>query len=420
MTTPAARTAPTGPVLRPMRAVTYRPADGRPLAAVTMSPVEVWDDAAARRLAATRPEHVLHVVAPDTTPLPTGGGTASPPPGAGGTLSRWLSQRVVTRAERPALYVWAWEVEGRRVAGIVGAVDLPAGGFLRAHEGVRADVVATRAAQLGAAAVQAEPVVALHDGVPLGLGEAGSEAPAVVDLTLPGERHRIWPVRDPERTRAIRRTVEAAGAPVVADGHHRLTALDTLAEAVPGAVRRAMVLVVDVAASDLVVGSIHRVVPGLSLDTVRSTPGSRVVSLAAGTENDYLAGAAPGELRWVIASGGELDGLAMRVEEVHARYGNGGAGCAPVAQDACLLHSHLLPAWGVFDTAVDYLHDWGRARASVRAVSGVAIRTSAPALHEIFAAARAGQLLPPKATSIGPKPRIGLLMLDSLPVAVTG
>jgi hypothetical protein len=45
------------------------------------------------------------------------------------------------------------------------------------------------------------------------------------------------------------------------------------------------------------------------------------------------------------------------------------------------------------------------------ATEGLAVESHAPGLDDVMAAARAGLLLPRKATSVAPKPRTGLLML---------
>ncbi len=400
-----------GLVLHPVRATSYRADTDRPLDAVTMRPLEVWDDELLRRVASGRPDHVLNLIAPDSEAKAQDGAA---------TLRRWRDHGVVAETERPALYAWSWEVAGSHVQGVAGAVDLPMSGLVIPHEHVRQDIVRERAAQLQQAAVQAEPIVLLHDGDPLLAAvearepgpEDGARPPAdLVDLTAAGERHRIRPLTDPE---SIARVVSALGAtepPVVADGHHRLAALDSV---VSSGWNRALVLLVDVRRSDLRVGTIHRVVAGLDLATVTATAGAHVQPLGPGSVADYLTSAEPGHLRWVAADLSVVIGLDLPLEAVHALRtadAGGAASCAGVARETCHLHSHLLPSWRVPDSAVSYVHDWDQARAHAGGRGGVALRTCAPALDEVVRGARSGRLLPHKATSIGPKPRIGLLML---------
>ena len=216
---------------------------------------------------------------------------------------------------------------------------------------------------------------------------------------------------DPEAIARVTAALGAAEPPVVADGHHRLAALDRLAGS---GWTRALVLLVDVGRSDLRVGTIHRVVAGLDLATVTATAGAHVRPLPPESVADYLAAAEGGHLRWVAADRSAVVGLDLSLEAVHA-LGPADAGatgsCAGVARETCHLHSHLLPSWRVPESAVSYVHDWIQARAHAGARGGVALRTNAPALDQVLRGARAGRLLPHKATSIGPKPRIGLLML---------
>ena len=85
--------------------------------------------------------------------------------------------------------------------------------------------------------------------------------------------------------------------------------------------------------------------------------------------------------------------------------------CGRVARDVCYLHSSLLPSWGVAGDAVHYAHSWAVGAGPSGGQAGLAVASSAPRLDEVMTAARAGTLLPHKATSIAPKPRAGLLML---------
>lgn len=389
-----------GVTLEPVRAVTYRTTSSRRLADVTMRPVEVWDDDLVRRLTTRHPDHVLHLVAPNSAV----------------TLSRWLSAGVVVSADTPSLYGWSWQVAGHRVSGVAGAVPLPVHDRLLPHERVHADIVTARAAWLGGAAVQAEPIVVLHGGRRLGLALLPPPGTTpLVDLSVADERHLVWPLQDPELVAAVTAALRAGPAPVIADGHHRLAALDALAaEHRDGqsGISHALVLVVDVGASDLVVRTVNRVVPDLDVDRVIATTGSRLEPVGAGQEAEYLRTAAPGQLRFVLADGSRLLGLDVALAVVHALHPGAAATCSPVARDTCHLHSHLLPAWGVPEAGLRYVHSWERARRTAADVGGLAIGTSSPRMADVLGAAWSGHLLPHKATSIGPKPRIGLLNLS--------
>lgn len=395
--------------LRPMRPLVYRESAVRDLADVTMRPVEVWDEAELYAIAKRRPDHVVHLVAPELTGPDTGR--------RGQTLQRWRAAGVVAPAPEPGLFAWTWEVAGRSVRGVAGAVTLPVSGSTLPHEDVRPTVVRARRGQLMRSGVQVEPIVVLHDGDPL-LGETLRQRlerdPALLDLSVDGERHRVWSLTDPVVQTGVRRALDAAGPPVVADGHHRMAALDGVADA---AWATALVLVVDTSRSDLSVGSVHRVIPGLDMARVRRSLGSELPNLPAGTEAGWLSTPDDGHLRWVLGDESQVLGLDLPIEIVHAMAVDGSRTgndcCGPVARDTCHLHSHLLPAWGIDPDSLGYVHDWGHARRRATQRQGLAVRTSAPSLVEVVAAARAGLLLPQKATSIGPKPRIGLVLLPA-------
>ena len=371
-----------GPGLEPLRAVTYRSDASRRLEDVTMRPPEIWDDDLVRRLSALRPDHVMHLLAPGSD--------------LGTTLQRWQSAGVLDIAAASGLYGWSWQVAGRLVRGVAGAMALPVGQRLIPHERVRSDIVAARADGLARAVVQAEPIVVLHDGHPLGAPTTGPlPTTPPVELSTADERHRVWPLGTREAA-DVSAGLAAGPPPVVADGHHRLAALDSLAVS-GSAFSHALVLVVDVGASDLSVRTIHRVVPGLDADRVATATGVSLVPVPDGAELQFLRQTGRGRLRFVLGDSARLLGLEVSVEQVHA---------------LCHLHRNLLPRWEVPEARLGYAHEWSVARTAASTAHGLAIATSAPGLPEVLEAARSGHLLPHKATSIGPKPRIGLLMLS--------
>ncbi|CAN5881342.1 DUF1015 domain-containing protein [soil metagenome] len=391
--------------LRPMRPLVYRSTPARPSAAVTVGPIEAWDDHHVRDLMERRSDHVLHLVAPD--------GRAERSPSPGSTARAWLADTVVTRTPVSTLFAWTWEGAGHVVRGVAGAVSLPLAGATVPHERVRAAVVDLRRRQLVQAAVQVEPIMLLHDGAALfgpRLLDQGDRVEPVFEVRGRGQRHRVWPVGGPGAERAVRQRLASAAAPVVADGHHRLAALDGL---VGRGWSEAMVLVIDTATSDLTMGSVHRVVPGVDLDQVGATSGAQLTAIGAGTEADWLAAVPAGHLRWVLGDAAVLAGLDLTVEATRAARPTAPSCGSPVALDTCHLHSHLLPAWQVDEQDVGYVHDWPRAKRLASARHGLAVRTAAPALSDVVDVARGGHLLPHKATSIGPKPRIGMLMLPA-------
>ena len=74
------------------------------------------------------------------------------------------------------------------------------------------------------------------------------------------------------------------------------------------------------------------------------------------------------------------------------------------------MHAEWVPAWGCAESGIEYVHDAEVAQMLVRRDGGLAVLLPALSLDTVFAAARAGAVLPRKTTSFAPKPRIGLLM----------
>ena len=388
--------------VEPLRLQTFRglhlsPAvTGRGLADLTLDPPALWDFAAMAGLAASSDHHVLRLLAPSLT-----GGSSAPDTAAG-----WLDTGALTVEPSPGLYAWRWSSQGRSVVGVAGALPLPAPDVWP-HEQVRPRLLAERAAELGSGAVQAEPILLLYDGwQPLLAGTGDEDSPPLVQVHAHSGSHEVRAITAPGPVAAVNAAL-AGSSLVVADGHHRFTVLGGLHR--PRT--RAFVLVVDQPRSQLIVGPIPRVAVGVDWETVWSTPGAQLVELDDDTGADFLAEGSPGRLRWLLGDPTRTVGAEMTPGAVAALGPPGSEPCGPISADICSLHAHLLPWWGVSPERVHYAHSWESARAEAGLSRGLAVAGQPPPLHEVMAAARAGNLLPHKATSIAPKPRAGLLML---------
>ena len=73
-----------------------------------------------------------------------------------------------------------------------------------------------------------------------------------------------------------------------------------------------------------------------------------------------------------------------------------------------LLHSVLLPAWEVETDDIGFHHTLADAVA-LASPEQAAVELTAPSLDQVLRSASQGIVLPEKATSFGPKPRVGLL-----------
>jgi hypothetical protein len=81
------------------------------------------------------------------------------------------------------------------------------------------------------------------------------------------------------------------------------------------------------------------------------------------------------------------------------------AGDSPAAT---LLHEVLLPAWGVAEDELSFHHTLSDALA-LAGPQQLAVELTAPHMDQVLRSAAQGVVLPQKATSFGPKPRVGLL-----------
>jgi uncharacterized protein (DUF1015 family) len=73
-----------------------------------------------------------------------------------------------------------------------------------------------------------------------------------------------------------------------------------------------------------------------------------------------------------------------------------------------MLHDLLLPAWGVVEDDISFHHTLQDALA-LAGPQQAAVELVAPRMDQVRRSAAQGAVLPQKATSFGPKPRVGLL-----------
>ena len=142
----------------------------------------------------------------------------------------WMQSQVLQRDSRPCLYVYrqdfTWRGTRRRVAGVIGALDLEelgAGSGILPHERTMPGPIEDRLALLRACPVNISPIYAIYRG-------AGGLAPYFdslegrpPDARLAddhGTLHRLWVINAQAETELLSDAV-AAGPLVIADGHHR-------------------------------------------------------------------------------------------------------------------------------------------------------------------------------------------------------
>ena len=407
--------------LRPFRGLRYDP-DRVDLAAVTAEPPDP-SDTLQIAAALSRDEHNVTWL---LDPLLAGASSPDDAEAVSRRLKSWRISGIVRHDDQPAMYAYQYRRGDRSLLGLVAAISLHDPGEKRvlAHEQVSIEAVERHVTLLAATDAQPEPVVLIHHSSARyreQLHAVVAETPTVsfrLGDADGGAEHSLWQLSDPKQVAEL--AVEVATEQLlIADGHHRYTAFRHCRDHAfrsAGARRPwdfGLAMLVDAADEGLSVGSIHRVVRNVTWADIRSTPG---LTMSPVTEGSVAATASQPAHQCVVTDGQHWVQLAATGHPVTAAVG---ASSLAVHH----LHASWLRHWGAGEADIDYVRDAARAVDYARRSNSLAILLPAPPLDVVFAAARAGTLLPAKTTSFGPKPRIGMVLrywpagLDDLPTS---
>lgn len=438
--------------LAPFRAAHFDP--GRSdLGSLLCPPYDVVEPAEDDALRQRSPHNVVHVVRPRVHG--SAADSAAAYQRAASLLTEWRRDGVLRRDVAPAMYVYEQVVLGRNQRGILGAVRIRPDEDLVVlpHEDVFPGPVADRLALMEATDAQLEPILLVCTGMtdPLSLMAQATDRPAWLDATAPDDtRHRVWRLDSP----ADMDTVSAAlldSQALIADGHHRWATYQRLqhdrraAGRGPGPWDYGLALLVAADSDGLTLSAIHRTVCGTPLTQVLA-PSSDVdiqplPGVAAASADALLAVVAhhegaqesaanpvahpPGDTVHppsnTVAHPGRPTGAesppvaivlsdGQRAVLVRAPAGTSGRRAAVAAT---VTAERLLPElFGTTDDdpRVAYHHEAEQALRDAIDRRGVAIILPAPRLDDVVALAGAGERMPGKSTSFGPKPRSGLVM----------
>jgi uncharacterized protein (DUF1015 family) len=433
--------------LAPFRGLRYAQQRVSGLAEVTSPPYDVIDSDIADQLLAADPHNAVRLILPRHAPGRYGDAYND----AARTLREWQDEQILTPDPEPSLYVYEQATAGHRPdtgaarviqRGLIGAVRLipPDAGVIRPHEDVAPGPVAGRLQLMEATQANLEPIFLLYDGMD---GHAGGDgggdgaaSRAVAEaacgralaeaVTGDGIRHRLWAVTDPGKLAAIAADLAPRSA-LIADGHHRYAAYLELearrraAGSGPGPWDYGLALLVDASAYPPDIGAIHRVVPGLppSAAAAHAMAGFKVSRLPGGTRRlaaalDDLADASARGPAFLVAGGGEVS---LLTEPDHGQLDAAmPPGHSPRwrALAASVLQELLLRRiWKVGDGEADVRVVHGDPAAAVRQAdeaAGTAVLCSPMPAADVYALAAAGERVPRKSTSFGPKPRTGLVI----------
>jgi uncharacterized protein (DUF1015 family) len=372
--------------LEPLRAWRFVAGKVSALGAVTSPPYDVLEPAIVRRLTDSDLHNMVRLILPRDPEL--GPGRYDEP---ARRLAEWQRAGVVIQDQRPALYVYEQQLGDAVLCGLVGSLGLdPARHVVLPHEEVMTHWVDDRLELMEATDADLEPILLAYDD-----GGAASDAvdaarsgePWVEADTENGAQHRIWRIDDPAVLADIAAGLATHEA-LIADGHHRYAAYLERQRRQPTrqGTDFGLAMLVDYNRHPLTLDPIHRVVPGLDLATVleRTPEGWQVL---------------PGRVDGVPDRIAVTDGSTW----VTLRSTRG-----QEAPTVSMLHDLLLPAWGVVEADISFHH----ALADALALAGpqqAAVELAAPRLDQVRRSAARGVVLPQKATSFGPKPRVGLL-----------
>ncbi|GAA2842853.1 DUF1015 family protein [Kribbella solani] len=370
--------------LDPLRAWRFVAGKVSGLGAVTSPPYDVLEPAIVRRLTDSDLHNMVRLILPRDPDL---GPSRYDEPAR--RLVGWQRDGIVVQDEQPALYVYEQRLRGAVLCGLVGSLRLdPARRVVLPHEDVMPHWVDDRLRLMEATDADLEPILlAYADGgvASDAVDAARAGEPWLEAETYNGAEHRIWRIDDPVTLAEIE-TELAKHEAVIADGHHRYAAYlerQLRAPYRPSA-DVGLAMLVDYVRHPLTLDPIHRVVPGLELATVqaRTPPGWQLQ---------------PGRV--------EGDPNRISVTDGSSWLTLHSASDAPAVT---LLHEVLLSSWGAVEQDITFHHTLDDALA-LAGPQRAAVELTAPEMDQVLRSAAQGVVLPQKATSFGPKPRVGLL-----------
>ena len=149
---------------------------------------------------------------------------------ASGFLVVWLKQGILIRDSRPAFYCYEIQYSigpvEKRLRGFIGLVRLEEleEGRIHPHENTHPGPKMDRLNLLKACNANTSPILSLYSSkekiVTSILDEVSNEMPFISAVDLDGFMHRVWPIKDDVRIRALMTELEGR-AIFIADGHHR-------------------------------------------------------------------------------------------------------------------------------------------------------------------------------------------------------
>ena len=401
--------------IRPLRALHYSADD---LQNAVAPPYDVIDDALREDLLGRSPHNVVAI------DLPQGD---DPYGTAASTFQEWQDANVLTRDDKPALWVLTQEYTGpdgrkRTRTGFFAAVKVEdyGPGKIRPHERTHPGPKEDRLRLTRATNANLSPIFSLYSDPD---GAAREALAQVVDTSEPwatvtdddGTVNRMWRVEDPDVIADIEAAVGEAEL-LIADGHHRYeTARVYAEEARTDGAQWVLMNLVALEDPGLTVFPTHRLAKGRGLP--------RYEALGATLKEHFdIEEVSTDDLAPPASTGptvmGYLDSHFKKAFRLTYKGGEPDGLSGPLARfDTAILESLILKGpLELTDDDIDHLHDFGYARDDEQAKSlvldgeyDVAFLLRPPPVETIKEVAGAGQNMPPKSTYFFPKVPTGLL-----------
>ena len=325
-------------------------------------------------------------------------------------LDAWRDGGVLRRDHQPAFYGYRMShVDGdgaaRTTVGVIGALGLEElGRGVLPHEHTTPKASADRLELLRATRANTSPIWCLSPAGGLTALLGSPSHPAQRSRDDDGVVHELWPITDRHQVYDIADLVTSQPV-LIADGHHRYeTALAFQHEQRgdqqerPGDHDLVLALVVELAAEQLAVGAIHRLITGLP-------DGFDVLGELGRTFQLEPTDPADASIERRMRHAGALAVVTPAGTWLARPPADGAHELDAVVLDAAL---RTFPAH-----ELTFQHGWDRcadAVATGRADAAVLLRPVE--VERISAVAEGGERMPPKTTLFWPKPRTGLVLRE--------
>lgn len=324
------------------------------------------------------------------------------------------------REEKPVYYIYAQTFKGRTQTGIVAVSSVQdyVDGVIKKHENTRADKEADRIRHVGTCDAQTGPIFLAYrrnDDIERILKKVMETAP-LYDFVKYDTAQQVWIISDSEDVEIIRAAFAGMECIYIADGHHRCASACRVAlnrrkdPKVPEDTEAEHFLSVLFPDNELMIMDYNRVIKDLN-------------GLTSEEFLDRLSGIydiTPSDERAVPSAKGEC-GLYIDRKWYLLKYDAGKLKGDPVADlDVAILQENVLsPILGIEDPKTDKRIDFV---GGIRGIEELERRCETDCvcafamyptdIHELFAVADAGMLMPPKSTWFEPKLLSGLFIHD--------